>query len=63
MTGEVIIERGVFVGVGSIILPGVTLGEGSLIGPGSVVTKDVLPFSFVAGNPAKKVRDLKKDRP
>jgi len=53
---KVIIGRGVFVGVNSIILPGVEIGEGSIIGAGSVVTENVPPFSFVAGNPARVIR-------
>ncbi|KAH8432800.1 sugar O-acetyltransferase [Aspergillus melleus] len=40
------------------ILPGVTIGEGSTVGAGSVVTKDVLPFHVVAGNPAKVIRKI-----
>lgn len=39
----------VFVGAGSIILPGVSIGSGSIIGAGSVVTKDVPPGTVVAG--------------
>ena len=34
------------------ILPGVKIGKGAVLGAGSVVTKDVEPFSIVAGNPA-----------
>lgn len=37
---------------GVFIKGGVTVGRGSIIGAGSVVTKDVAPFSIVAGNPA-----------
>ena len=54
---EVIIEDGCDVGTGSIILPGVKIGEGSIVGAGSVVTKDVPPYSVVAGNPAKILRE------
>lgn len=45
----------------SIILPGVTIGEGAVVGAGSVVTRDVAPWSVVAGNPAQfiKKRELK----
>jgi acetyltransferase-like isoleucine patch superfamily enzyme len=48
----------VWLGAGSIILRGVTIGEGAIIGAGSVVTKDVPPFSVVAGNPAVLIREL-----
>jgi acetyltransferase-like isoleucine patch superfamily enzyme len=53
---EVIIGDGVDIGVGSIILPGITIGEGAIVGAGSVVTKNVEPFSVVAGIPAKFLR-------
>lgn len=49
------IGYGAFVGVNSIILPGVTIGECSIIASGAVVTKDVLSYTIVAGNPAKKI--------
>lgn len=38
------------------VLPGVTIGPGATVGAGSVVTKDVPPYSVVAGNPARVVR-------
>ena len=44
------------VGTNAVILPGVTVGKGSIVGAGAVVTKDVLPFSIVAGVPAKFLR-------
>lgn len=47
---------GADIGVSSILLPGVTIGEGAVVGAGSVVTKDVEPFSVVAGNPARFLR-------
>ena len=46
------------IGANATILPGVTIGAASLVGAGSVVTKDVLPKSIVAGNPAKFLRDI-----
>jgi maltose O-acetyltransferase len=46
----------VWVGGGAIILPGVRIGTGSVVGAGSVVTKDVPPWTVVAGNPARAVR-------
>ncbi|PHK13765.1 hypothetical protein VF12_41225 [Nostoc linckia z15] len=43
----------VFIGAGSIIMPGVTIGNDVIIGAGSVVTKDVPDNSIFAGNPAR----------
>ncbi len=49
-----VIESDVWIGAGSIILPNVRkIGKGAIIGAGSVVTKEVTPYSIVAGNPAK----------
>lgn len=39
-------------------IAGVTIGDGSTVGAGSVVTKNVEPFTVVAGNPAKLIRRL-----
>jgi UDP-2-acetamido-3-amino-2,3-dideoxy-glucuronate N-acetyltransferase len=46
------------IGSGAVILCGVTIGEGALVGAGSVVTKDVLPHTIVAGNPARVLRKV-----
>lgn len=48
----------VWVGGGAIICPGVTIGSRSVIGAGSVVTRDVPPGVFAAGNPCRVIRDL-----
>ena len=48
----------VWIGCNSIILKGVKIGNGSIVAAGSVVTKSVPPFSLVAGNPAKIVKEL-----
>ena len=53
--GEVIIQDDVWIGANAIVLTGVTVGEGSIVGAGAVVTKDVKPYSIVAGNPAKLI--------
>ena len=55
----VVIENNCDIGVGTILLPGVTIGTGSMIGAGSVVTRDVKPYSIVAGNPARVLRKRK----
>ncbi len=49
------VESGVRVGANSTILPGVRLGRDCLVGAGAVVTKDVEPYTMVAGVPARKV--------
>ena len=54
----IVIEDDAWIGCMSIILPGVTIGEGAIVGAGSVVTKDVAPFTVVAGNPARVIREL-----
>lgn len=43
----------VWIGARAMILPGVTLGEGAVVAAGAVVTKDVPPYTVVAGVPAK----------
>ena len=52
------IERNVWIGFDSCVLPGVTIGEGSIVGARSVVVEDVPPFAIVVGNPARLVRRL-----
>jgi acetyltransferase-like isoleucine patch superfamily enzyme len=54
----IILERNVWLGARTIVLPGITIGEDSCVGAGSVVTKDVPPRTFVAGAPAQHVRSL-----
>jgi len=51
-----VVKQGASVGSGATILCNVTIGENAIIGAGSVVTKDVLPNSIVAGNPARFIR-------
>jgi UDP-2-acetamido-3-amino-2,3-dideoxy-glucuronate N-acetyltransferase len=49
---KTIIKKGATIGANSTILPGIVIGEYAFIGAGSVVTKDVVPFSLLYGNPA-----------
>ena len=58
---KVRIGRGVSIGTGSVIMCGIEVGEGSIIGAGSVVTRDVMPHTIVAGVPAKTLRKLKPE--
>ncbi len=59
--GKIVIQNDAWIGAGAIILPNVTIGEFSIVGAGSVVLKDVLPYTVVAGVPAKITRHLKED--
>ncbi len=49
-----------WIGFGASILKGVTVGEGAVVGANAVVTRDVPPYTVVAGNPARVVRQLKE---
>lgn len=51
--GDIVIDDDVWIGYGAIILSGVHIGQGAIVAAGAVVTKDVEPYSIVAGNPAK----------
>ncbi len=57
----VTIKRDAWIAPGAIILCGVTIGENSVIGAGSVVTRDVEPYTCVAGNPAEVIKRLERD--
>ena len=53
--GKVVIGDDVFIGAGTIVLPGVRIGDRVVIGAGSVVTRDIPGGSVAAGNPAKVI--------
>jgi acetyltransferase-like isoleucine patch superfamily enzyme len=46
----------VWIGANALIKPGLKIGDGAVIGAGAVVTKDVDPYTIVAGVPAKLIR-------
>ncbi len=50
---KTIIGNKVFLGAYAVVLAGVKIGDGAIIGAGAIVTKDVAPYTVVAGNPAK----------
>jgi phosphonate metabolism protein (transferase hexapeptide repeat family) len=52
----VTIGHDVWIGHGAVILPGRTVGTGAVVGAGSSVTRDVAPYTIVAGNPARLIR-------
>jgi acetyltransferase-like isoleucine patch superfamily enzyme len=54
-----LVKRGASIGSGVTLLGGITVGENATIGAGSVVTKDVPPWSTVAGNPARVLEPRK----
>ncbi|WPC05630.1 CatB-related O-acetyltransferase [Pseudomonas benzenivorans] len=54
--GDVVIGSDVWLCTHSIILSGVTVGHGAVVAAGAVVSRDVAPYSVVAGNPARHVR-------
>ena len=56
----VIIEEGAWLTTRCMVLKGVTIGRGAVVAAGSVVTKDVAPYTVVAGVPAKVVKRLPK---
>lgn len=59
MKAPVKIGHDCWIGARVTILPGVTIGDYSVVAAGSVVTKDVPPYSMVAGSPARVKKDLR----
>ncbi|MEW5976911.1 MAG: acyltransferase [Acidobacteriota bacterium] len=60
------VEDDVWIGSGVVVTDGVRIGKGSIVAAGSVVTRDVAPYSVVAGTPARlirKVGDVTRERP
>ena len=47
-----------WLGANVVVCPGVTIGDGCVIGAGSVVTRDIPPYTFAAGNPCRVIRPL-----
>lgn len=53
----IVVEDYAWIGSHALILKGVTIGKGAVVAAGSVVTKDVQPYTIVAGNPARVIRE------
>jgi acetyltransferase-like isoleucine patch superfamily enzyme len=56
VAGNVIVKDDVWIGESATILAPVVIGRGSIVAAGSIVTSDVLPYSIVAGNPARLIK-------
>jgi len=59
-TDSVVVGKHTIIGSGTVVLPGVVLGEGVAIGALSLENRDADPFSIIAGNPARKIKDRSK---
>lgn len=54
--GDTVIGNDVWIGQNSTIMPGVHIGDGAIIGANSLVSKEVEPYTIVAGNPIRVIR-------
>jgi acetyltransferase-like isoleucine patch superfamily enzyme len=57
-----LVKKGASIGSSATLLCGITVGECAIVGAGSVVTKDVPAHSVVAGNPAKVLKVLPRNK-
>ncbi len=61
-SAPIVIEDGSWIGFGASIMKGVTIGKGSVVASCAVVTRDVAPYTIVAGNPARFVKFVPRKR-
>ncbi|HEY2577037.1 MAG TPA: antibiotic acetyltransferase, partial [Streptosporangiaceae bacterium] len=59
--GDTVIGNDVWIGRGAVIMPGVTIGDGAIIAAKAVVVADAAPYTIVAGNPGKPVKQRYPD--
>ena len=59
--GDTVIGNDVWIGYEAVMMPGVQVGDGAIIAAKSVVVGDVLPYTIVGGNPAKRIRQRFED--
>lgn len=52
---ETLVKKGASIGANATIICGNAIGEYAMIGAGAVVTKEILPYALVVGNPAKQI--------
>jgi len=57
-TKSIVIKDKAWISFNAVILKGVTIGEGAIVAAGSVVTKNVEPYTMVAGNPAVFIKKI-----
>lgn len=56
LKGDTVVGNDVWIGPNVTVMPGIKIGDGAIIGANSTVTKNVAPYTIVAGNPAKFIR-------
>ena len=61
IVGDIVLEKGAWVGAKAVVCPGVTMHTHSVLTVGSVATKDLEAFAIYSGVPAKKVRERRID--
>ncbi|MGK9053108.1 DapH/DapD/GlmU-related protein [Neorhizobium petrolearium] len=61
VTAKITVEEDAFIGARAFVMPGITVGRYALVGACSVVTRDVEPFTVVAGNPARATTRRRRD--
>jgi len=54
--GDILVGNDVWLCSNSVVLSGVSIGDGAIVSAGAIVTRDVAPYSVVAGSPARHVR-------
>ncbi len=60
-SAPIVLEENVWLGARVIVLSGVTIGAGSAVGAGSVVTRNIPPHSFAAGQPARVIKAIDRE--
>lgn len=60
-SAPIVIEDNVWIGEYAAVMKGVTIGEGAIVASHAVVTKDVPPYTIVAGNPARVVKEIEHE--
>jgi acetyltransferase-like isoleucine patch superfamily enzyme len=59
--GAILLGKHVIIGTNSVVFPGVEIAEGCSIGAMTLVTKSTLPWGIYAGNPARRIKERRKD--